>query len=118
VIDTCATRDKKKGKRKRGKQEEHKPMSEREQLIYELNKTPDVLVREVLKFLLFIRARSGVDIQESISKPDLESSNIPNFLSFIDRLNSETPAEDNEKLPRDFAKNLDHYLYGSLDGVN
>lgn len=35
------------------------------------------------------------------------------FLSFIDQINEEIPEEDDFKLPRDFAKNLDHHLYGT-----
>jgi hypothetical protein len=73
-------------------------MSDKEQLFYEIQQTPDELVREVLNFLLFIRDR--VPNSDSIS-----------FLSFIDRINAEIPEEEDSKLPGDFAKNLDHYLY-------
>jgi Mn-containing catalase len=75
-------------------------MSDKEQLLYEIQQTPDELVKEVLNFLLFIRDRVH------------DSDNV-SFLSFIDQINAEMPEEDNSKLPRDFAKNLDHYLYGT-----
>lgn len=89
-------------------------MSDREQLIHELNQTPDVLVREILNFLLFIRSRANqTSVQESSQKLEIEESKTPAFLSFIDQVNSETLVEDNVQLPKDFAKNLDHYLYGS-----
>ena len=89
-------------------------MSDREQLIHELNQTPDVLVREILNFLLFIRSRANQTyVQESSQKLEIEESKTPAFLSFIDQVNSETLVEDNAQLPKDFAKNLDHYLYGS-----
>ncbi|MBE9095857.1 hypothetical protein [Tychonema sp. LEGE 07203] len=85
-------------------------MSERELLIREISQTPDTLVREVLNFLLFIKARTN---QDNFQNPDSENSDIPSFLNFIDRVNSEIPAEENAQLPRDLSKNLDSYLYGS-----
>ncbi|BBC26468.1 hypothetical protein [Pseudanabaena sp. ABRG5-3] len=89
-------------------------MSDREQLIHELDQTPDILVREVLNFLLFIKSRTNqADTQESSPNPNPVKSPLPNYLSFIDQLNSETPVESPTNLPKDFAKNLDHYLYGS-----
>jgi hypothetical protein len=85
-------------------------MSDKEQLINELDQAPDFLVREVLNFLLFIKTRTNeISKQESIQKA--KESNIPDFLSFIDQVNSETPTETN--IPKDLAKNLDHYLYGT-----
>jgi hypothetical protein len=85
-------------------------MSERELLIREISQTPDTLVREVLNFLLFIKARTN---QYNFHNPNSENSDIPSFLNFIDRVNSEMPAEENAQLPRDLSKNLDSYLYGS-----
>ncbi|MEA5480172.1 hypothetical protein VB774_21285 [Pseudanabaena galeata UHCC 0370] len=85
-------------------------MSDKEQLINELDQAPDFLVREVLNFLLFIKTRTNeISKQEPIQKA--KESNIPDFLSFIDQVNSEIPTETN--IPKDLAKNLDHYLYGS-----
>jgi hypothetical protein len=85
-------------------------MSERELLIREISQTPDTLVREVLNFLLFIKARTN---QDNFHNPNSENSELPSFLNFIDRVNSEIPAEENAQLPRDLSKNLDSYLYGS-----
>jgi hypothetical protein len=85
-------------------------MSERELLIREIAQTPDTLVREVLNFLLFIKARKN---QDNFQNPNSDNSDIPSFLNFIDRVNSEIPAEENAQLPRDLSKNLDSYLYGS-----
>ncbi|XGB38686.1 MAG: hypothetical protein LVT47_10270 [Cyanobacteria bacterium LVE1205-1] len=85
-------------------------MSDKEQLIHELDQAPDFLVREVLNFLLFIKTRTNENYkQESIQKN--KESNIPDFLNFINQINSETPTETN--IPKDLAKNLDHYLYGA-----
>jgi len=85
-------------------------MSERELLIREIAQTPDTLVTEVLSFLLFIKARKN---QDNFQNPNSDNSDIPSFLNFIDRVNSEIPAEENAQLPRDLSKNLDSYLYGS-----
>ncbi len=80
-------------------------MSDKEQLIHELDQAPDFLIREVLNFFLFIKARTNeIPTQESIQKA--KESNISDFLSFIDQVNSETPTETN--IPKDLAKNLDH----------
>ena len=85
-------------------------MSDKEQLINELDQAPDFLVREVLNFLLFIKTRTNESPkQESIQKT--KESNIPDFLSFIDQVNPGTPTATN--IPKDLAKNLDHYLYGT-----
>ncbi|GBO52896.1 hypothetical protein APA_697 [Pseudanabaena sp. lw0831] len=74
-------------------------MSDREQLIHELDQTPDILVREVLNFLLFIKSRTNqADTQETSPSPNPEHSNLPNYLSFIDQLNSEQ-----QKAPRPYA---------------
>ena len=83
-------------------------MSERELLIREIAQTPDTLVTEVLNFLLFIKARKN---QDNFQNPNSDNSDIPSFLNFIDRVNSEIPAEENAQLPRDLSKNLDSYLY-------
>ena len=85
-------------------------MSERELLIREIAQTPDTLVRELLNFLLFIKSRTT---QNDFQNPTSENSALPSFLNFIDRVNSETPAEENAQLPIDLSKNLDSYLYGS-----
>lgn len=85
-------------------------MSERELLIREIAQTPDSLVKELLNFLLFIKSRTN---QDDFQNPNSENSDFPSFLNFIDRVNSETPAEENAQLPRDLSKNLDSYLYGS-----
>jgi len=85
-------------------------MSDKEQLIHELDQAPDFLVREVLNFLLFLKARTKENhIQKSSQKT--KESNIPDFLSFIDQINAETPTETT--IPKDFSKNLDHYLSGT-----
>ncbi|ANV87615.1 MULTISPECIES: hypothetical protein [Cyanophyceae] len=84
-------------------------MTEREQLIQELEKTPDILVGEVLDFLLFIKKKASQAIPQE--KTQMVSQTSP-FLNFINQLETDLPVQEEEKLPSDFAKNLDHYLYG------
>lgn len=82
-------------------------MSIREQLINEISQTPDILIREVLDFLLFIKSRAN---QEIGGKNNSHNSDFPSLLNFIDLnidLNSETTTADNLQLPRDLSKNLD-----------
>ncbi|MEY3403804.1 MAG: hypothetical protein RLZZ86_3426 [Cyanobacteriota bacterium] len=79
-------------------------MSIREQLINEISQTPDILIREVLDFLLFIKSRAN---QEIGGKNNSHNSDFPSLLNFIDQINSETPTKDNLQLPRDLSKNLD-----------
>lgn len=84
-------------------------MTEREQLIQELEKTPDILVGEVLDFLLFIKKKAYQSLpQENIQTVPQTSP----FLNFIDQLETDLPVQEEDELPSDFAKNLDHYLYG------
>jgi hypothetical protein len=90
--------------------EENITMSAREQLIREISQIPDPLVTEVLNFLLFIKAKNQ---QDDSAESNSETQEKPSFLKFIDKINSEIIAEENTKLPTDFSKNLDHYLYGS-----
>lgn len=85
-------------------------MSERELLMLEIAQTPDTLVREVLNFLLFIKAQRN---QDNFPIYSSETREIPSFLNFIDQVNSEIPPQENAQLPKDLSKNLDHYLYGS-----
>ncbi len=87
-------------------------MSDKEQLIYELDRAPDFLVREVLDFFLFIKTRTNEqNRQESSQNPNSKEAEIPSFLSFIDQINAETDVNTN--IPKDLSKNLDHYLYGT-----
>lgn len=85
-------------------------MSAREQLIREISQSPDYLVKEVLNFLLFIKAKNQ---QDDWAESNSETQEIPSFLNFIDEMNDDMTAKDNIQLPTDLSKNIDHYLYGS-----
>jgi ubiquitin C-terminal hydrolase len=87
-------------------------MSDREQLLYELEKTPDILIKEILNFLLFVRTKTVLKTEQKYNQnSNTEEIKLPSFLNFVDQINSDYP-EENESLPTDFAQNLDHYLYG------
>lgn len=79
-------------------------MSERELLIREIAQTPDSLLREVLNFLLFIKARKN---QEDFHNPNSENSDIRSLLNCIDRINSEIPAAPILDHPPDPTDNSD-----------
>jgi hypothetical protein len=85
----------------------------REQLIQELDQTPDFVVQEVLDFLLFIKVRLKHKIKNNQMADSQQSPNLPSFLQFVDEISAQIPLEEWEKLPKDLSKNLDHYLYGS-----
>jgi hypothetical protein len=84
-------------------------MTEREQLLQEIEQIPDILVREVLNFLLFVKTKAHWTVKQVEKKPDLET---PSFLNFIEQMDTSLPIDSEEVLPSDFAQNLDHYLYG------
>jgi hypothetical protein len=85
----------------------------REQLIQELDQTPDFVVQEVLNFLLFIKVRLKHKIKESQTTDAQQSPSLPSFLQFVDEISAQIPNEEWAKLPKDLSKNLDHYLYGA-----
>ncbi|NJL40002.1 MAG: hypothetical protein HC840_17250 [Leptolyngbyaceae cyanobacterium RM2_2_4] len=87
--------------------------SAREQLIQELNRTPDFVVQEVLDFLLFIKTRLKQRTEEKQVDSSDQSPGLPPFLQFVEEISAQVPREEWEKLPKDLSKNVDHYLYGS-----
>ena len=88
--------------------------SVREQLIQELDQTPDFVIQEVLDFLLFIKVRLKDRIREDPTADLQQSPSLPPFLQFVEEISAQIPKQEWEKLPKDLSKNLDHYLYGSL----
>lgn len=88
-------------------------MTAREQLIQELEQTPDFVVQEVLDFLLFIKLRLNQKISQEQTSNSLQAPTLPPFLQFVEEIRAQIPREDWEKLPKDLSKNVDHYLYGS-----
>jgi hypothetical protein len=87
--------------------------SAKEQLIQELDQTPDFVVQEVLDFLLFIKVRLKHKIKEDQTDSLQQSPSLPPFLQFVEEISAQIPTEEWAKLPSDLSKNVDHYLYGS-----
>lgn len=85
----------------------------REQLIQELDQTPDFVVQEFLDFLLFIKIRLKHKIREEQTTNLQLSPSLPSFLQFAEEISTQVPVEEWEKLPKDLSKTLNHYLYGS-----
>jgi hypothetical protein len=86
--------------------------SAKEQLIQELDRTPDFVVQEVLDFLLFIKVRLKHKIEANQTTDSQPSPSLPPFLQFVEEIRSQVPREEWEAIPKDLSKNLDHYLYG------
>jgi hypothetical protein len=88
-------------------------ISAKEQLIQELDQTPDFVIQEVLDFLLFIKIRLKQRIEEKQVDSSDQTPTLPPFLQFIEEISAQVPKGEWEKLPKDLSKNIDHYLYGS-----
>lgn len=87
----------------------------KEQLIQELDQTPDFVVQEVLDFLLFIKLRLKYKIEENQTTDSVDLQQpprLPPFLQYVEAISAQVPREEWEKLPKDLSKNIDHYLYG------
>ncbi|MEA5418095.1 hypothetical protein VB712_02595 [Spirulina sp. CCNP1310] len=79
----------------------------KQQLIDELESTPDFLIQEVYDFLLFLKTK--VKVQPI---PDSSPANNNPILQMIDEITAEVPLQEWDQLPKDFSQQLDHYLYG------
>lgn len=87
--------------------------SAKEQLVQELDQTPDFVVQEVLDFLLFIKVRLKHKGREEQPDSLQQSPSLPPFLQFVEEISAQIPTEEWAKLPSDLSKNIDHYLYGT-----
>jgi|GEM_PF-2390536 len=81
----------------------------KQELIQELETTPDFVIEEVYHFLIFLKTRVKTRNTTDLTLPKLDNS----ILNMIDEFISEVPPEEWEKLPKDFAENIDYYLYGA-----
>lgn len=86
-------------------------MSTKEQLLQEIEQSPDYLIEEVLNFMLFLKLRFK---QRLTNHAHLETVSYPanSILDMIDEVTQEIPQNELNQLPSDLSKNLDHYLYG------
>ena len=87
--------------------------SAKEQLVQELDQTPDFVVQEVLDFLLLIKVRLKRKSREEQPDSLQQSPSLPPFLQFVEEISAQIPTEEWAKLPSDLSKNIDHYLYGT-----
>ncbi len=88
-------------------------MTTREQLLYEINNTPDLLLEEVLDFLLFAKTRRHQQTPEAVvaelPSPEPSPPIWETFEAFADTLPESVAAT----LPVDGAAQIDHSLYGA-----
>ncbi len=77
-------------------------MTIKQQLIEEIEQSPDSVIEEVFDFLLL--AKLKFHRQQGQRKP---------FGSFIEELVSDIPPDILETLPTDGAEQHDHYIYGT-----
>lgn len=86
-------------------------MSTKEQLLREIEQSPDYLIEEVLNFMLFLKLRLK---QRLTPNTNLETSSPQgnSILDLIDEITQDIPQSELEQLPPDLSKNLDYYLYG------
>ncbi len=68
--------------------------SAKEQLIQELDQTPDFIVQEVLDFLLFIKVRFKHNIKEEQTDSSQQAPSLPSFLQFVEEISAQIPKEE------------------------
>ena len=78
----------------------------KEQLIQELDQTPDFVVQEVQDFLLFIKVRLKHKGKEDQTDSLQQSPSLPPFLQFVEEISAQIPTEEWAKLPSDLSKSL------------
>ncbi|NJO43024.1 MAG: hypothetical protein HC769_16940 [Cyanobacteria bacterium CRU_2_1] len=88
-------------------------MTNREQLIKEIEQAPDALVEEILDFCLFVKQRQQAKATASAASSQPQTSGILDLLERVKEIQAQVPAEEWDKLPHDGSINHDHYLYGA-----
>ncbi|MGB0564584.1 MAG: hypothetical protein ACPGVO_22710, partial [Spirulinaceae cyanobacterium] len=66
-----------------------------------------------LDFFLFLKVRFSERKNGTQNRVTTSSQQKPMFLLKAQEISQNLSSEQTEKLPNDFAKNLDHYLYGA-----
>jgi hypothetical protein len=85
-------------------------MTAKEQLLYEIQYSPEPIIKEVLDFLLFARSRNYTLMQSKAV--DQQTPQQP-IWEFTQELSQDAPPEELANLPADHARNCDRYLYGT-----
>lgn len=98
-------------------------MTPKEQLLLEIEQTPDVVIEMVLSWLQSLRQLFQNSEEQAVTWPrelsmnsqllQAKESGLPGFLETLAEIHTEVPWSEWEKLPEDMATNIDHYLYGS-----
>lgn len=88
-------------------------MTNREQLIKEIEQAPDELVEEILDFCLFVKQRQQAKATAQPVSSEPQISGILELLERVKEIQAQVPAEEWDKLPHDGSINHDHYLYGA-----
>jgi hypothetical protein len=88
-------------------------MRTKDQLIQEIDQAPDFLLEEVLNFFLFLKLRLSERSATNLPAEPPQPSAAPNFLQKAQEISQRLSQDQQATLPSDFAKNLDHYLYGA-----
>lgn len=78
----------------------------KEQLIQELNQSPEFVVQEVLDFLLFIEVRLKHKLKEEQTSSLPQTPSLLLCLQFVEKISVPIPREECAKLPKDLSKNL------------
>lgn len=84
-------------------------MAIKEQLLQEIEETPEPILEEVLNFLRTVK-------QQNIAQPAQEAKQGTvgqQILKFAAEFRAGIPPEELAKLPKDGAEQHDHYIYGT-----
>ncbi|MEA5469225.1 hypothetical protein [Spirulina sp. 06S082] len=91
----------------------------KEQLLQEIERTPDNLIKEVLDFLQFVKAKqekilieNGSNVK-SMKEMDGKGSRDRPIWEVFEEFTENIPEEVVAKLPTDGADQHDHYIYGT-----
>ena len=84
-------------------------MTAKDQLLQELEQTPENIIEATLYFLRFAKAQHHAPAL-SEENPD---NPLMDLLEEFDQFAANIPKEDRDTLPRDGAEQIDHYLYGT-----
>lgn len=89
-------------------------MTTKQQLIQEIEQTPDNILKEVLSFLRITKISSNLNkltSQENEKNTNIEPESLE-IWEIAEKISQQIPEEEWKKIPTDLSKNLDHYLYG------
>lgn len=94
-------------------------MNTKEKLLQEIEQTPDLIIEEVLNFLLFTKSRYEEKTTQNHEQFEMNQSSPANsqnsrpIWELADEIIAKIPDEILQQLPTDGAAQHDHYLYGT-----